>query len=179
MSPYPSRTLVTGFLAFGQFDVNPSSLLARSLDRRFELIEVSFAAVDEFVERLASDDGFDRLLMLGVAGDRGAIKIERCARNWIGDIPDVRGEIRGPALIDPAGPDRLPLTPFEPAIGCETLGLSDDAGCYLCNYAYYRALRRLPHKRIAFIHVPPVERIPLDAQRVALIQLIDAMERQA
>jgi hypothetical protein len=63
----PRRTFVTGFLAFGDVVENPSALLARSLGRRLELLEVSYAAVDAFIERVVREqDQFDRLLMIGV-----------------------------------------------------------------------------------------------------------------
>lgn len=174
--PVPApRTLVTGFTAFGRFGVNPAALLASALQRPFELLEVSFAAVDDFLDRRARDDAFDRLLMLGVAADRDVIKLEQFARNHVGDSPDVRGEIRGPAPIDPAGPATLPSTLFA-LTPATSFAASDDAGCYLCNYAYYRALQRLPHKRIGFVHVPPLDALPLEAQHEALRRLLNAIE---
>ena len=169
------RTFVTGFAAFGRFTVNPAALLAQSLGRRFEVLEVAFAAVDDFVERLAADDSFDRLLMIGVAGDREIIKLERLATNTIGEGADVRGMVRGPGPIEPAAPQVLISTLFEPPPQIP-LATSDDAGCYLCNYAYYRALRRLPHRRIGFVHVPPLEAMSMEAQRSAMTRLIEAIE---
>ena len=53
---------------------------------------------------------------------------------------------------------------------------SDNAGCYLCNYVYYRALRRFPTKRVGFVHVPPLEVLPLDVQREWLARLLKALE---
>jgi pyrrolidone-carboxylate peptidase len=53
---------------------------------------------------------------------------------------------------------------------------SDNAGCYLCNYVYYRALRRFPAKRVGFVHVPPLDVMPLDAQRERLAHLLSALE---
>ena len=83
------RTFVTGFLAFEGFDVNPSALLAERSGRRFELIEVSYSAVDAFLERL-KPDSFDRWLMLGVAGKSSHMRTENFARNVIGARSDVR-----------------------------------------------------------------------------------------
>jgi pyrrolidone-carboxylate peptidase len=53
---------------------------------------------------------------------------------------------------------------------------SADAGCYLCNYLYYRALRRLPGKRVGFVHVPPLDVLPFEDQRRVLAGLIDRIE---
>src|SRR5213592_2679365 len=102
MSPRPDRTLVTGFLAFGEFAINPSALLAEASGRRFELIEVAYAAADEFVARL--DPGsFDRLVMLGVAGKSSSMRLEQVARNRIGPRGDVRGFVSAGA-VEPDGP---------------------------------------------------------------------------
>ena len=171
------RTVVTGFLPFGGFAVNPAALLAESLGRPFELIEVSFAAVDAFVERVASSgEPIDRLVMLGLRGSGTAINLEHVARNHIGPEPDVRGVVRGPGQIDSIGPQSLSTTLFHvPTEG--SWFPSTDAGCYLCNYIYYRALRRLRATRVGFVHVPPSGVIPLDTQRQQLIALLDLIER--
>ena len=58
--------LVTGFGSFGEVIENPSAALAASSGCSYEVLEVSFEAVDQFLERL--DRGsFDKLLLLGVA----------------------------------------------------------------------------------------------------------------
>ena len=173
------RLLVTGFTAFGEFAVNPSALLGERCGRRFELIEVAYAAADAFLERVRNDDSFDRLLMLGVSARRRRLAIERCARNEIDAAPDVRGEARGPGPIDPTGPATLATTLLaDHAARSECF--SDDAGCYLCNYLLYRALRVLsPQVRVGFIHVPPLEVMPLEAQQIELARLFDAINAGA
>jgi pyroglutamyl-peptidase len=175
----PHRTLVTGFLPFGNFHVNPSALLAQSCGRPFELLEVSFAAVDAFLDRLAlAPDTFDRLLMLGLRGNGSTIDLERLARNHVGPAPDVRGVIRGPAPIDPAAPDTLSTTLFNRAFAAAppAVSFSTDAGCYLCNYLYFRALQRLPDKQVDFVHVPPLNVSPLETQQRDLAALISTVE---
>src|SRR4051812_6908477 len=111
--PARFRTFVTGFREFGGFAVNPSALLAESCGRPFELLEVSYAAVDEFLDRLATRAGaFDRLLMLGLRGRGTGMEVELFARNHVGEVPDVRGIVRGPAPIEPGGADALSSTMF-------------------------------------------------------------------
>ena len=172
----PHRTFVTGFLAFGGISVNPSALLAASLGGPFELLEVSFAAVDAFLDRL--DDSaprFDLLLMLGLSAESGSIRFEQVARNYIGPTPDVRGVVRGPAPIEPGGPESLRTTLARPTASLSSVLPSDDAGCYLCNYIYYRALRRFPGRQVGFVHIPRIEVFPPDAQRREVSRLIDAL----
>ena len=172
-----SRTLLTGVLAFGGLDVNPSALLAKSCGRPFELLEVSYAAVDQFLDGLASrSSSFDRLLMLGLRGCGTAIEIERLARNHVGAEPDVRREVRGPGRIDFTGPETLPTTLFDP-LPAASVSPSDDAGCYVCNYIYYRALTNFPQLRVGFVHVPPPVVMPLEVQRPLIATLLGAIEK--
>ena len=169
------RTIVTGFLAFGGFSLNPSALLAESCGRPFELLEVSFAAVDQFLDRLHGGPPFDQLLMLGLRGDGTTFNLERIARNHVGGAPDVRGVVRGPEHIEISGPDTLRTTLFNDVPLLASMAASDDAGCYLCNYIYYRALRRFPAKGIGFVHVPLPEVLSLPAQQRELARLLDTL----
>ena len=176
----PPRILVTGFLPFGDHAVNPSALLAASCGRPFEVLEVSFAAVDEFLARVASAPAPpDVLLMLGLRGGGTTIDLEMIARNHVGPSPDIRGETRAPGPIDPGGPELLPTTLLHALPGPHRFSSSHDAGCYLCNYVYYEALRRLPaFVRVGFVHVPPFEALPLDAQQRELDHLLRLVEVQ-
>jgi len=169
------RTLVTGFLAFEGFDVNPSALLAQSCALPYELIEVGFEAAEEFLDRLvAASPACDRILMLGVRGGGSRIEIERVARNHVGPSPDVRGQVLGPGPIEPGGPDALYGTLFPDDLHWPA---SSDAGCYLCNYVYYRALRRLPPTiKVGFAHVPPLNVLALHEQQRDLSRLLELID---
>lgn len=48
-----------------------------------------------------------------------------------------------------------------------------DAGDYLCNFAYFLALLRLPGGLCGFIHVPPLSKVPLATQQAWLERVID------
>ena len=174
----PHRTLVTGFLGFGRFHENPSAELARTCGRAFELIEVSYAAADAFVATLPARE-FDRLVMLGVDGRVTQPRLECVARNHLRGEPDVRGIVRAGA-IDPAAPDRLCATLWQandpmPHPDCS---FSDDAGGYLCNYLLFRAVQVCSNstaKRVGFIHVPPVDVMPIMRQRAILMNLLERL----
>lgn len=167
------RLLVTGFGAFGEFDSNPSALLAEGCGCEHRVLEVAFEAVEEFLAALdpATIDG---LLMLGVAGKAEAFRVETTARNRIGTTPDVRGVVQGPGPIDPAGPPLLAATLWstELIVDASKRAPSVDAGDYLCNYAFYRALQSFPEKRIGFLHVPPVAAVPLEEQHLVVQEVI-------
>jgi len=172
------RTQVTGFLAFGRFERNPAALLAAQCGRPFALIEVAYEAVDEFLASLDRST-FNRLLMLGVAGRATTMRIERVARNIVDASPDVRQFTRGPGPIDPSGPATLHGTLWTPSV-CDRPSdvrcVSDDAGCYLCNYLYYRALQLFPDKRVGFLHVVPEDQWSIDRQLEAFADVIAEIE---
>jgi pyroglutamyl-peptidase len=169
------QTLVTGFGPFGAFDVNPSSWLAGRCGRPFRVLEVSYAAVDQFLEEL-TPDSFELLLMLGVAGTAQRMRFETAARNGVGTTPDVRGIARGPAAIEPVGPSILPVSSSVTLPDGGHWESSDNAGDYLCNYLFYRAARRFPDRQVCFIHLPPFEVLPPNVQLAQLKQIIERME---
>jgi pyroglutamyl-peptidase len=165
----PGVVLVTAFGPFGRFEVNPSAEVARrltdGLGRSSYVIDVCFAAVDGFVEQL-EPAAFDRWVMLGATAHSDLLLLERVARNRVGALADVRGVVRGPGEIDAGMGEALRGTLWDSVQPGESdgWGWSDDAGDYLCNYFYWRALRRFPGKPIGFFHVPPVECMPIGRQ---------------
>ena len=167
--------LVTGFGPFLDHVDNPSALLARASGERFEVLEVSFSGVDAFLEGLAPH-GFDSWLALGLAAKATGMLCETVGSNRIGPQPDVRGEVHGPGLIDPAGPPHFSSSLWHGSVfESEELAMSTDAGGYLCNYLLYRALRRFPEKRIGFLHVPPFSAIDMDRQTALLRKVLESI----
>ena len=171
-----SRTLVTGFGPFGSFAANPSSQLAAECGRPFEILEVSYSAVDQFLSQLPAES-FDRLVMLGVAGQSQRMRFETVARNWVGSTPDVRGVILGPRPIDANAPPQFSRSPSHAFPLNEHWEASVDAGEYLCNYVFFRACQRFPAKRLHFIHVPPFEALPPEIQLAELGRMLSLLER--
>lgn len=176
------RTLVTGFGQFLSIKENPSSMLAQALDRPYHLLDVSYDAVEDFIFHL-DPSSFDRLLLMGVAASRTHLTPELFARNIYGDAPDVRG-VKRHGTIQQADHLLLESTLF----GCESLSevlladphmrLSLNAGNYLCNFAYFKALTAFPCKQVGFLHVLPFEKIALEVQINSILQVLDAVESQ-
>jgi pyrrolidone-carboxylate peptidase len=194
------RMLVTGFGAFRDIESNPSQWLAERVlnydpvldlplneDRltppifngegknepnsiRVRVLEVSYAAVDEFVAEL-DRESFDAWLMMGVHGSAERMHLECVARNWCGVGADVRGEVRGPGMIDPSLPGQLHGNLF----AGRWEGVTIDAGGYLCNYLFFRGVSRFPAKRIGFLHVPRAEVMGLEDQWVIVRGMIDEL----
>lgn len=170
------RTLVTGFGPFGAIVENPSSHLARQSQRSFRILEVAYAAVDQFVQEL-SPDSFDVLVMIGVARPASRMRLETTARNQVGFDADVRGIVIGPGPIDPAGPATITIASTIISPQNDHWEPSDNAGEYLCNYVFYRAIKKISDKRICFVHVSPFTEIPAPVQQAELEAFLTGLER--
>jgi pyroglutamyl-peptidase len=163
--------LVTGFGSFLDHGENPSSVLAQCLGG--QELEVSYAAVDEFLDGLGA---FDAWLQLGLAARATTMLYETVGRNFVGDVPDVRGVVAGPGVIDPMGPPALAATLWHArAVECEDVRPSTDAGGYMCNYVLYRALSRWPDRRIGFLHVPPFAVMSFERQRDLVARALETV----
>lgn len=130
--------------------------------RHHQILEVSFDFVDRFLCSLRQKS-FDRLVMLGVAPGRDSIKIERFARNAVCELPDANGEVYGRHFIDNDLPDKLESMIADRFSG-DANSVSTNAGSYLCNYAYFRALQRFSEKQIVFVHIPPFANVDAENQ---------------
>ena len=166
--------LVTGFGPFGEIVDNPSSILAIASGKPHRILTVSYSAVDEFLAHL-DPDSFDDLFLMGVAAGRSYVSLERLARNSIDGIPGSDGQTRSKGPIDVEAPERLEGTLWSPqqlAAASGDLVVSNDAGGYLCNYIYFRALQRFPGRRVGFLHVAAFDRVSKDRQLVIIRELL-------
>lgn len=163
----------TGFGPFEATDDNPSAWLAEYCGAEFSVLKVTFAAVDHFVDSFDAS-GSSALVLMGYA-NREKMSMELVARNQIGPHPDVDGVTQGPCRIESNAPAQLSGGLWSglstEAKAMEELDFSDDAGDYLCNYLYFRCLRKWPHLPIGFLHVPSFETIGKDRQ-LAIVRLI-------
>lgn len=171
--------LITGFGRFPGAAFNPSEQLARALSRvkRPALSNIrvvghvfptSYAAVDRDFPALLEKHNPDILLMFGVAPNSKAVRIEVRARNALSRFPDATRFSPKSRTITPGTRNhqaaRAPLLRMLHAARRvqRSSALSRNAGRYLCNYVYWRALEAAGHsggpKLVAFVHVPPVRR---------------------
>jgi pyroglutamyl-peptidase len=173
-----TTVLITGFGRFPGAPSNPSGPLARAVARRrrpafadltrvLHLFETSYAAVDRELPKLLAQHKPDIVLMFGLAGRTPFVRIETRARNARSILfPDVSGLRPEARVIVPGAPAKRGQAPFVRLRGAARAArvpahLSGDAGRYLCNYVYWRALEASRSGTLAqFIHIPPVARVP-------------------
>ncbi len=171
------RVLLIGFGPFPGAPFNPSAALVKALARRrrpaFAEIEdtthvfaTTYAAIDHDLPRLFALKP-NIILMFGLARRRRQLCIETRARNAVSVLfPDASGH--RPQHGAPGGEAALrAAAPFAGLLGAirghrVPARLSRDAGRYLCNYAYWRALESARGGRplVQFVHIPPVSLKP-------------------
>ena len=169
------RVLITGFGPFPGAPFNPSAALAKALarrrrpafaalDRTVHIFATAYGSVDRELPKLLAQKP-DIVLMFGVAGRRRQLCVETRAQNALSVLfPDASGHRPRHGTIKLDGPAALRgNAPFARLLGAartrtRASRMSRDAGRYLCNYLYWRALE---HSRqngplTQFIHIPPV-----------------------
>jgi len=168
--------LITGFGRFPGAPVNPSGLMATRLVRRrrpafaatrriAHVFATRYDAVDRELSALLKQEKPDIVVMFGVATRSHRVRIEERARNRIAMFPDAGGHRPVTRTIAPhrdAQRNPLPVTRLVKA--ARTAGVvaapSRNAGAYLCNYVYWRALEAAAGPDgpglVVFVHVPPV-----------------------
>lgn len=169
------RILLTGFEPFGGSDMNSSWETATRVGMRsFEGVEVvvrqlpvSFRMVGDKISGLLEEIRPDVMVMLGQRGKGTSIDVERIAINLMysekgdndGYMPD---EV--PIMDDAplACSSNLPVRRLKDSLtekGIEAR-VSNSAGLYVCNCAYYEALRAVELNgleiRVVFVHVPKI-----------------------
>jgi pyroglutamyl-peptidase len=194
--------LLTGFGPFPGAPFNPTEALVAALSRmrRPGLAEVklvthvfrtSYAAVDAEFAPLIERHRPDVVLMFGLAARTRHIRIETLARNARSALlPDVGGVIPADRAVSSGGSHALRgKAPFVQLVAAGRRARVDtrsscNAGRYLCNYLYWRAVELEGPKApavVVFVHVPSVS---LAAQprsgasrRVTLPDLVRAGEQ--
>ena len=170
------RVLILGFGPFPGAPRNPSAILAERLARRrrpalaaiirtTHVFATAYAAVDSELPKLLATKP-DIVLMFGLAARRRQLCIETQARNARSILfPDVRGyrPARGVIALgeEAARRGNAPFTRLLAAARASRMParLSRDAGRYVCNYSYWRALAlagRGSSPLVQFIHIPRV-----------------------
>lgn len=171
------KILLTGFNSFHRVRVNPSEEVVRVLascrpnNSAVELITAvlptEYVAGTRQLRRLIRKARPDAVLCLGVATNREYLSLERIALNLDDDrTPDNQGRIRQARKIEPHGPDvywsSLPLAQFQEALRRMRIRaeISNHAGTFLCNHAFYIARHETARLRrlipCGFLHLPGI-----------------------
>jgi pyroglutamyl-peptidase len=147
------------------------------------VFETSYAAVDRDLPRLMAAHEPDIVLMFGLAARTPFVRIEMRARNAASILfPDVTGFRPPDRAIARGKPDARGAASFARLLAAARgagarVRLSRDAGRYLCNYAYWRALQASRSGTLAqFIHIPPIARRRARKPQPSLAALLRAGE---
>jgi len=161
------KVLLTGFEPFLKESINPSQQLVLEFQSKCDtlVLPVSYQRSWEVLRAHLQKNSYDFVLMLGQAGERKAIGLERVAINLQDtETSDEDGEQRLQARISESGPDAymntLPLRPWSQALQKMQLPveISFSAGAFICNSIYYQAFEFKKavnlKTEILFVHVP-------------------------
>ncbi len=172
--------LITGFGPFPGIAKNCSSDLAvavcdrlneQSLARRHSTncatanrLSVEWLTVSDQLRHLYEQHRPTVAIHFGVCSTVYGLVVERKAHNACTSDPDARGCRPATSALDLGGLDvletRLPVADIiaQSKPGAVDISLSDDAGRYLCNAAYYVSLslaaRQRPPGDALFVHLP-------------------------
>ena len=193
-----TTVLITGFGRFPGAPFNPSGPLARALAKRrrpaladvrliAHVFPTSYAAVARQWPELIARHRPDAVLMLGLAGRTKYLRIETRARNIRTLVfPDVDGVVPERRAIERGAVSaRRGHAPFMRLLAAARTGglaarLSRDAGAYLCNELYWRALdpaARGDGPLVQFVHIP-LRPNALRAVEAVLVALVSAARRR-
>lgn len=169
--------LVTGFGPFPGWERNPTPAMVKAVTALRlpgvrivgHVFNTVYAEVARDLPALLARYRPDAILLFGLAGRTGHVRIEKHAHNvTTRRVPDASGAFHASPDIRAEGPWRVP-TSFAcgPLVArLRRVGLnarpSPSAGEYLCNFSYWLALEavaRREAKRALFVHVP----LPLNA----------------
>ncbi|HQW38317.1 MAG TPA: pyroglutamyl-peptidase I [Usitatibacteraceae bacterium] len=171
----PGDVLVTGFAPFGGDDVNPSWEICEGLAAAIgharlhtRLVPTEFRRAIEVVAAAVEETEPALVILLGQAGGRAALSVERVAIN-VDDarIADNAGRQPVDEPVAASGPAAyfatVPIKAMVAAIREEGIPaeVSNSAGTFVCNHLFYGVLHFLAASgrpaRAGFIHVPWLE----------------------
>lgn len=165
--------LVTGFGPFGCHGVNTSWLAVKELPNtnlvnyanlEIREIPVEYETVDKQVPALWHEVKPNLCVHVGVHGLADSVQLEMCAHNDGYNRPDEIGQkchhgccVKGgeECLSTPLDLEKICAEVMSAKSPC-LVGISDDAGRFLCEYIYYTSLS-IRQGTCSFIHVPRVD----------------------
>ena len=164
--------LITAFEPFGGENINPAQEVLALLPDQIagaqlikRIVPTVFHQSIQVVCEAMRQNQPDFVLMLGQAGGRSGLTIERIAINIDdADLPDNAGAQPVDQVIEPLGPAAwfvtLPIKKMAEAIRDAGLPahISNSAGTFVCNHLLYGALHCIAQNslpiRAGFIHLP-------------------------
>lgn len=189
------KILITAFEPFGDDTINPTMLILDALkgNARSELVKqvlptVFFESAEQ-LKTLVREHAPQAIIMLGQAGGRANISIERVAINLIeAVIPDNKGNQPYQSMEGPVGIyTTLPFEAIRKRLEQNHVPVeySYSAGTYVCNHLFYEAMQ-LTRSAIpaGFIHVPYLDgqgepSLPLEVMVRGIECVIDVLTEQA
>lgn len=184
----PLTILVTGFGPFPGAPFNPTDALVQHLTRIRRpafattrrvghVFPTSYSILDEDFPALVRQHRPDVILMFGLASRTRHLRVETVARNILSaSLPDVTGTRPAQSRLAAAKTKALqsgaPCARLLQAARSARVraALSRDAGRYLCNALYWRALEAVAQpdgpRFAVFIHVPKVRRHSVPRARI-------------
>lgn len=170
--------LVTGFGRSPGASINPTAALVARLERSrrpaladlriaAHVFATRYAAVDHELPALITREKPDAIVLFGVATKAKRLRLELIARNRASVLFPDAGGAKPAATTIAGGAPSWRVGRFSPQrllAAARSAGvrptLSRNAGAYLCNYAYWRALEAAAHaggpRVVAFVHIPPL-----------------------
>lgn len=182
------HVLITGLEPFGGDKINPSEMVARSLEGRLisgrpiavRVLPAETRTLRERLEQALFEEDPDIVLALGQSGGRTAIALERVAVNILDfEYADNVGVMRKGDVIARGGADaRLSNLPFEKILDVWTANgvpsyVSNSAGTFLGNQTLYELLglteNASPPVITGLVHLPylPAQAIAAGAENHA------------
>jgi pyroglutamyl-peptidase len=171
--------LITGFGGFPGARFNPTGRLVKKLARIrrpafakarivTHVFSAHYAAVDRELPALIRQHRPDVILMLGLAARSKNLRVEIRARNALSILSaDAQGFTprHGAIRVGAPGDRRASTSSARVLAAARRFGvrtkLSRDAGGYVCNYLYWRALeyaeRMSKPPLVQFVHVPQIQ----------------------
>jgi pyroglutamyl-peptidase len=191
--------LLTGFEPFLGETLNPSKEIVVSLPKspQFDtlILPVSYDRSWKILQSQIENHNYEFILMLGQAGGRAQIDLEKVALNLQDTVSaDEDGDQRLDQKISEFGPDAmissLPLREWIDILKSKErpVGISWSAGAFVCNSLYYQVAELLQNEnrgaQCLFVHLPYLpEQVaekdqntpsqPLDVMKAAVQNLIE------
>ena len=187
------KILITAFRPFGKRKNNTSQNVLQSLreflpqqsslEPHLLILPVNFHTAWPILEKVIQNISPDALLMLGEKGSKHTT-LETTARNRrchkTGEIEIEKTGGKKLRTIFDVG--RLALALQKKTLKKPRCVVSHDAGSYLCNFVYWKALAHHPELPAIFLHVPALSAENSQRETPNIVQqvnvLIDAMKKQ-